>query len=73
MDLANKINTKAQEIKNKVKVPKKDHISGIHCEVTNCVYHDQKCSCAADQIKVGPTYASSSADTVCSTFKQKSE
>jgi hypothetical protein len=49
----------------------KDHIGGIHCDVTNCAYHDPKCKCSADQIKVGPTYASSSTDTVCSTFKQK--
>jgi hypothetical protein len=49
----------------------KEHISGIHCDVTNCAYHDPKCKCGADQIKVGPTYASSNADTVCSTFKQK--
>ncbi len=49
----------------------KDHINGIHCDVTNCAYHDPKCKCSADQIKVGPTYASSNADTVCATFKQK--
>lgn len=50
---------------------KKDHISGIHCDVENCAYHDPKAKCSADQIKVGPTFASSSTDTVCSTFKQK--
>lgn len=53
------------------KITKKDHIGGIHCDVTNCVYHDPKYKCSADQIKVGPTYASNSADTACSTFRQK--
>lgn len=53
------------------KLGKKDHISGIHCDVTNCVYHDPKCKCSANQIKVGPTYAANSTDTVCSTFRQK--
>ena len=50
---------------------KKDHIDGIHCDVTNCSYNDAKCKCSANQIKVGPTYAANSSDTVCSTFKQK--
>jgi hypothetical protein len=49
----------------------KQYISGIHCDVTNCAYHDPQCKCSADNISVGPDYASSSADTVCSTFKQK--
>lgn len=53
------------------KMAGKDHISGIHCDVTNCIYHDPKAKCSANQIKVGPTYASSSTDTVCDTFKQK--
>lgn len=41
---------------------------GVHCDVTNCHYNDQK-SCTASNIKVGPQYAASSADTICSTFK----
>lgn len=53
------------------KLTKKDHISGIHCDVTNCVYHDQKDKCSANQIKVGPTFASNSADTACSTFRPR--
>ena len=42
----------------------------IKCDVTNCVYNDNKKYCTAKQIKVGPQFASSSADTICVTFKQ---
>lgn len=49
----------------------KDHIDGIHCNVTNCVFHDPNDKCSADRIKVGPTFASTSADTACATFKRK--
>jgi len=42
----------------------------IVCDVTNCVYNDDNRYCTAKQIKVGPQYASSSADTLCVTFKQ---
>ena len=44
--------------------------SRIVCDVTNCVYNNDKKLCTAKQIKVGPQYASSSADTICVTFKQ---
>ena len=44
--------------------------SRIRCGVTNCVYNDSQKYCTARQIKVGPQFASSSADTVCVTFKQ---
>ena len=43
--------------------------SRIICDVTNCVYNNEKKLCTAQQIKVGPQYASSSADTICVTFK----
>lgn len=68
-----KLKNKIKESVNKItdKIPKKDHISGVHCDVTNCVYHDPKSKCSANQIKVGPTYASQSGDTVCDTFKTK--
>ncbi|GAA6514051.1 DUF1540 domain-containing protein [Phocea massiliensis] len=45
------------------------HIHGVKCEVTNCVYNNQKEYCTAKEIKVGPSYASSSTDTICATFK----
>lgn len=47
------------------------HIKGVNCDVKNCVYHDGECDCTASRISVGPSYASSSTDTVCATFKQK--
>ena len=46
-------------------------IQGVVCDVKNCVHHDGECYCAAKEISVGPTYAISSADTVCATFKSK--
>lgn len=45
-------------------------LHGIRCDVTNCHYNDQQC-CVANEIKVGPQYAASSADTVCATFKPR--
>ena len=41
----------------------------IKCNVTNCEYHDRSNHCAATEIEVGPHYANSSNDTICSTFK----
>ena len=49
------------------------HINGIVCEVKNCMYHDCETYCTAEKIAVGPSYASTSSDTICATFKQKSE
>ncbi len=45
--------------------------NGVSCDVTNCHYHDGKNTCVAEKINVGPSYATSSTDTVCATFKQK--
>ena len=49
----------------------KDHIKGIRCDVKNCMYHDCETYCTAQQIAVGPSNATSSADTVCATFKER--
>lgn len=49
-----------------------DHIKGICCDVSNCHYHHENRQCSASEIKVGPTYASTSTDTVCATFKPNS-
>ena len=46
-------------------------INGIVCDVCNCTYHDKENRCHAESIAVGPSYATSSADTVCATFEQK--
>ncbi|MBQ7355606.1 MAG: DUF1540 domain-containing protein [Clostridia bacterium] len=43
----------------------------IVCRVQNCAYHCGDCTCTANRIAVGPTYASSGKDTVCATFKPK--
>ncbi|MBR2951657.1 MAG: DUF1540 domain-containing protein [Clostridia bacterium] len=42
---------------------------GIVCDVRKCVYHDKDNYCTASQIAVGPSYAESSSETVCATFK----
>ncbi len=41
----------------------------IRCDVKNCHYHQKDDSCSAQEVSVGPTFANSSADTVCATFK----
>ena len=51
----------------------KKHIKGIVCDVTNCVYHDCETHCTANEIAVGPSFATTSQDTVCATFKQKKD
>lgn len=49
-----------------------DHIRGISCNVKNCIYHDGDAYCTASRISVGPSYATACTDTVCATFKAKS-
>ncbi len=51
------------------KVP--EHISGIRCNVKNCVYNDMSAYCTAEHISVGPSYATSGIDTICATFRPK--
>ncbi|MBE6533740.1 MAG: DUF1540 domain-containing protein [Ruminococcaceae bacterium] len=53
------------------KCSSKDHIKGICCNVKNCVHHDCETYCTAEQIAVGPSSATCSADTVCATFKER--
>lgn len=48
-------------------------IKGIKCDVKNCVYHDKGNCCTAGEIAVGPSYAVSSSETICATFKPKDE
>ena len=45
----------------------------IRCDAKNCVYHAGEKHCTAKCISVGPMNAQTSADTICSTFKQKGE
>ena len=48
-------------------------IRGITCDVKNCMYHEKENCCMAGTIAVGPSYAASSSETVCATFKPKQE
>lgn len=48
------------------------HLKGVACDVKNCAFHDGECYCAANRIAVGPSYANTSGETVCATFKPKS-
>ncbi|NLN82546.1 MAG: DUF1540 domain-containing protein [Clostridiales bacterium] len=45
----------------------------VYCDVKNCVYHKGEDICTAGKIKVGPTHAISSLDTVCDTFKPEAK
>lgn len=45
--------------------------SGVMCDVSNCTYHDGRGYCYAHKINIGPSYANTTADTICATFKQK--
>lgn len=56
----------SEEIKHKCDCK---HIKGVCCDVKNCVHHDASDCCTAKEICVGPSYASTSSDTVCATFK----
>jgi hypothetical protein len=51
----------------KSRKPNKD----IACDVTNCTYHCSENYCTAKSINVGPSYANTTADTICATFRQK--
>ena len=48
-------------------------IPGITCEVTNCQYHESDGHCTAGHINVGPHAAQASRETLCETFKNKTE
>ena len=49
------------------------HIKGIVCNVEHCVYHDNHNVCTAGEIAVGPAQAETSSETLCVTFRPKSE
>ncbi|MCQ2429037.1 MAG: DUF1540 domain-containing protein [Clostridia bacterium] len=44
-------------------------LNGVCCDVKNCVYHEGDDRCTAKEITVGPSYADTSSDTACATFK----
>ncbi len=45
--------------------------SDIECDVTSCVYNDHEV-CTADNIHVGKSFSSTSGETECETFKERS-
>ncbi len=49
----------------------KDCICHIRCDVENCIHNNHKCGCTAQEIKVGPTFATTCSDTVCQTFEEQ--
>ena len=52
----------------------KHEISGIKCNVSNCVYHAKDDACEAGSIEVGPcSNCSCTTDTCCNTFKAKNQ
>ena len=50
-------------------VPK--HIRAVKCEVSSCAYHDAENYCCADTITVGHSYAHNTAQTACTTYKER--
>ena len=49
------------------------HIKGIVCSVEGCIYHDSHNCCTAGEIAVGPKQAETSSETLCVTFRPKTE
>jgi len=47
-----------------------EHLQDVRCDVKNCVYNEDEC-CFANDIKIGPSYAATQADTICGTFKEQ--
>ncbi|MBQ4043874.1 MAG: DUF1540 domain-containing protein [Clostridia bacterium] len=47
------------------------HLKGVACDVKSCSFHDGDCYCTAERISVGPSFASTSGETVCATFKPR--
>lgn len=45
--------------------------TNICCDVANCEYHNLENYCTAKKINVGPSYAESTSDTICTTFSQE--
>lgn len=61
-----------EENRNMCGKEKPEHYNhGINCDAKNCVYNQCACYCTAEKINVGPKNATSSADTVCATFKER--
>ncbi len=51
----------------------KKHLKGVSCDACQCVHHGENNTCHAREIAVGPHSASCSYETVCATFKAKTD
>ena len=61
-----------KKFKGANKMENKHEISGIKCNVSNCVYHAKNDACEAGMIEVGPcSTCNCTTDTCCNTFKAK--
>ena len=48
-------------------------LQGVCCDAVQCVHHGRDNTCHAKGISVGPHSAESVTETVCATFKAKSD
>lgn len=50
---------------------RRENIEQISCSVRHCVYHDGELRCTAKRIAVGTTAATNCGETMCATFKPR--
>ncbi len=55
----------------KTEKDKPQHVRALKCDVASCAYHDGANYCTAEHVKIGPSYAVSSTETICATYKPK--
>lgn len=48
-----------------------EHIRALRCDVSSCAYHDGTNFCTAREVKIGPSYAVSSTETICATYRPR--
>ena len=44
---------------------------GIHCDVRECAFHKAGGHCLAAQVSIGPSGATTCAQTLCATFRER--
>lgn len=49
----------------------KHHIRGVRCDVESCAFHDGVNYCTAEEVKIGPSYAVSSTQTICASYRPR--
>lgn len=60
-------------IKKNCSVKEEKCVKGINCAVKSCEYHDGEKHCMAGCIAVGPENACCCSDTVCATYRRRTE